>query len=303
MPATARTVPPLDALNGAEPPADVAGPSGQVYGGASFCCLRPHDLPRLLAILLVESRFFEPVVALCIVANVGVMAWNSPVDPPGTPKADVIAQCEVVFRWIFTAEMLIRMIAYGVFAHRQSYLRNAWCLLDFVVVSFAWLPALYPGFGNFTGLRTLRTVRPLRTLRFVPGMSTLITSLLGSLPQLGTVAGLCAFVFLVFGIVGEQLFQGALHYRCAPQAALEAVFVVPGGRRLKGGSSGGDFADVTFCHPAATRDAQAARAACPPGEACAYFWDNPPGHATSFDSVLEACMAIVQVRACACARA
>ena len=67
--------------------------------------------------------------------------------------------------------------------------------------------------------RALRTVRPLRTLRFVPGMSTLITSLLGSLPQLGTVAGLCAFVFLVFGIVGEQLFQGALHYRCAPQAA------------------------------------------------------------------------------------
>jgi hypothetical protein len=46
---------------------------------------------------LVESSIFEPFIALTITANIVTMAANSPLDPPGTPKAEFIEVCGMLF--------------------------------------------------------------------------------------------------------------------------------------------------------------------------------------------------------------
>ena len=56
-------------------------------------------------------------------------------------------------------------------------------------------------------------------------MPQLINNVLSSLPKLGDVALLCAFIFLVFGIVGVQLFKGRMHYRCALPGFNDSVVV------------------------------------------------------------------------------
>jgi hypothetical protein len=61
----------------------------------------------------------------------------------------------------------------------------------------------------------MRALRPLRTLRFLPGMPVLIGSIFKSIPALGNVSGLCSFIFLIFGIVGEQ--QQRKHMHAAQQ--------------------------------------------------------------------------------------
>ena len=99
--------------------------------------------------------------------------------------------------------------------HRGAYLRDAWCQLDFIVVSLAWLPIIFPSMGNTSSLRAVRALRPLRALKRVPGMPLLVQWILEVLPKLGTVMLLCSFIFLVFGIVGMELFKGTTHYRCA----------------------------------------------------------------------------------------
>ena len=111
--------------------------------------------------------------------------------------------------------MLSKILAYGFLMHRGSYLRDAWCQLDFVVVSLAWVPIFFPSFGNYSVIRSVRALRPLRALKRVPGMPVLISSIMAAMPKLGNVMALCGFIFLVFGIVGMELFKGALHYRCA----------------------------------------------------------------------------------------
>ena len=111
--------------------------------------------------------------------------------------------------------MLIKMSAYGFICHREAYLRDAWCQLDFVVVTLAWLPILFPDMGNYSVLRAFRALRPLRALKRVPGMPMLVQWILSVLPKMGNVLMLCGFVFLVFCIVGMELFKGALHNRCA----------------------------------------------------------------------------------------
>ena len=171
------------------------GPSGRLYSSTSFMCLRPAQQLRYSAIMTVESRFFEPFILLTILANCATMAWESPLDPPGTLKAKLINDyAEWVYLYIFTAELCVKMLAYGVIGHRGSYLRDAWCQLDFVVVALAWLPIIFPGFGNFSALRAFRALRPLRALKRVPGMPVLIQWIVDVLPRLGSVIMLCAFI-------------------------------------------------------------------------------------------------------------
>lgn len=98
------------------------GRFGRVYSHLSCCWLRPSDEPRRWAILLVESRWMDPLVLMIILLNCFTLAWESPLDLPGTWKAMLIEELEWVFLWIFTLEMLLKMLAFGVWSSKNSYL-------------------------------------------------------------------------------------------------------------------------------------------------------------------------------------
>lgn len=192
----------------------------------------PASQPRHFCIQLVEHWLFEPFIALVITLNCIELAWESPLDPPGTWKAEFIDQTEAIFLYIFTAEMLCKIVAYGFAGHRHAYLSDHYCILDFAVVTLAWVPYIVPGAGNFTGLRTIRAMRPLRTLQYVPGMPTLVASIIQAVAQLGSVLAILGFLFLIFGILGVGLFQGALHYHCTGSECLRATLVHPSSSKL-----------------------------------------------------------------------
>ena len=90
-----------------------------------------------------------------------------------------------------------------------AYLRDPWNWLDFIVVVAAWW-----GMYNATVLRTFRILRPLRGLNKWPSMKMLVRSLLRSLPPMKYVGYLMAFLLLIFGVVGVQLWNGLLHGQC-----------------------------------------------------------------------------------------
>ena len=181
----AERLPGLEALLQPEPALEVQGPSGRIYHDRSIFCLRPADQPRRAAIFFVEWRWFDPFILFVIIANCSSMAWESPLDPPGTSKADLIDVLEIIYLYVFTVELLSKVLAYGFVMHPHSYLRDAWCQLDFVVVSLAWLPILFPSFGNYSVIRSVRALRPLRALKRVPGMPVLISSIMAAMPKLG----------------------------------------------------------------------------------------------------------------------
>ena len=210
----------LDALDaGAR---KITGPSGKEYYGAALLCgLWISHQPRKAAIQIIESRWFDPLILCTILTNCVTMAWQSPLDPPGTPKADLIDVLEWLYLYIFTFELVAKIFAYGFVVQEGSYLRDAWCQLDFVVVSLAWIPIVFPSFGNYSVIRSVRALRPLRALKRVPGMPQMISAVMAAFPKLGNVVALCGFIFLVFGIVGMELFKGALHHRCALDGFVE----------------------------------------------------------------------------------
>lgn len=91
------------------PPAEVLGPSGNVYRAKSLGCLRPADEPRRSAIFLIEAPRFDTFILLAIVANCAQLAWQSPLDPPGTRKAAIVDAAEIVFLLIFTFELCAKV--------------------------------------------------------------------------------------------------------------------------------------------------------------------------------------------------
>ena len=118
----------------------------------------------------------------------------------GTPAASTygpgnsaIDDSELFFTVVFTIEMLVKMIASGVFFEREAYLKDGWNVMDFVVVVVS-LVSLVPGMGsNVSALRVIRVLRPLRTLSVLPGMRTLIGTMIRSIPMIGNVLLFCIF--------------------------------------------------------------------------------------------------------------
>ena len=304
-PQDARSIRGLDALHESPTAKEVVGPSGKIYASTSLgcCMLQPGHFPRSRCILLVESRLFDPVILLTILANCATMAWESPLDLCCTPKADFLAKSEWVFLTIFTAELVLKISAYGFIGHREAYIHDAWCQLDFVVVSLAWLPLLFPAAGNYSVLRAFRALRPLRALKRVPGMPVLIEWVLSVTPKMGNVLLLCGFLFLVCSIVGMELFKGTLHYRCALPGFVETIgHPVPPLRRslselqepydsgvLQGAYDSGVLQEPydtgVACKPTGVADDHPACASFPAGTSCSYFDSNPAHGMTSFDSV------------------
>ena len=108
---------------------------------------------------------------------------------------------------------MIHVIANGFIYGKETYLRNAWNWIDFIVVVSSLL-SLHPALGNVSFLRAFRLFRPLRSVKELPNMKVLVNTLLNSLVNLGQVLIFAIFFMLIFSILGTSLWAGAPHYRC-----------------------------------------------------------------------------------------
>ena len=96
-----------------------------MYAHLAIWCWLPGHVPRKWAIRVVEFPLFDPFILLTILANCATMAWQSPLDPPGTWKAGFIDVLEMVYLYIFTVELLSKVLAYGFLMHEHAYLCDA----------------------------------------------------------------------------------------------------------------------------------------------------------------------------------
>lgn len=76
------------------------------------------------------------------------------------------------------------------------------------------LPTAAISAAGALSLRTVRLLKPLRTISTNQAMRTLVTALVNCVPMLFNVLALWMLVFVLFGIVGMQLWMGQLHNCC-----------------------------------------------------------------------------------------
>jgi hypothetical protein len=128
------------------------------------------------------------------------------------------------FVGLFALEAVLKSVMRGfLFNGNRSYLRNGWNFIDFVIVlsgiALLCTDALLPadsGSKQLAALRALRMLRALRPLRLASrskGMQVVATAIIKSVPPLGNVILVGLLFYLVFAILGVNLFAGTF-YSC-----------------------------------------------------------------------------------------
>lgn len=124
---------------------------------------------------------FDHFIIFLIVLNslfLGIMDYTDTENR--TVQKQIVEKSELFFIIAFTIEFIIQVIATGFIIGKNTYLRDAWNWLDFIVVITSLL-SLHPVLGNVSALRTFRLFRPLRSISSLPSMKLLVGTLLSSI--------------------------------------------------------------------------------------------------------------------------
>ena len=105
----------------------------------------------------------------------------------------------------------MKIVAFGfVFCGPESYIRNSWNIIDFVIVvlSIISIMPLNINLNIFKVLRLMRVLRPLRVISKNDGLRLSIQSLLMAIPSIFNVILIALLFFLIFGIMGVNYMKG-----------------------------------------------------------------------------------------------
>uniref|UniRef100_A0A8C4TUH0 Sodium channel protein n=1 Tax=Falco tinnunculus TaxID=100819 RepID=A0A8C4TUH0_FALTI len=182
---------------------DITSERGRVWWNIRKTCFR-----------IVEHDWFETFIVFMILLSSGALAFEDIYIEQRKVIRTILEYADKVFSYIFVIEMLLKWVAYGF----KVYFTNAWCWLDFLIVDVSiisltanWLG--YSELGAIKSLRTLRALRPLRALSRFEGMRVVVNALLGAIPSIMNVLLVCLIFWLIFSIMGVNLFAGK-YYRC-----------------------------------------------------------------------------------------
>uniref|UniRef100_A0A3Q2C7F0 Voltage-dependent L-type calcium channel subunit alpha n=1 Tax=Cyprinodon variegatus TaxID=28743 RepID=A0A3Q2C7F0_CYPVA len=248
-------------------------------------CLTLNNPIRRACISLVEWKPFDIFILLSIFANCVALAIYIPF--PGDDSNSTNQELETVeyaFLIIFTIETFLKIIAYGLVMHQNSYVRNGWNMLDFVIVIVGLFSVVLemitkdadsggqtggkPGGFDVKALRAFRVLRPLRLVSGVPSLQVVLNSIIKAMVPLLHIALLVLFVIIIYAIIGLELFIGKMHATC--------------------------YVIKTEEEPAPCAVSGHGRRCLVNGTICREGWQGPNNGITNFDNFLFAMLTVFQ---------
>uniref|UniRef100_A0A286XJV3 Sodium channel protein n=1 Tax=Cavia porcellus TaxID=10141 RepID=A0A286XJV3_CAVPO len=127
---------------------------------------------RKTCFLIVEHNWFETFIIFMILLSSGALAFEDIYIEQRKTIRTILEYADKVFTYIFILEMLLKWTAYGF----VKFFTNAWCWLDFLIVA------------------------------------VVVNALVGAIPSIMNVLLVCLIFWLIFSIMGVNLFAGKYHY-------------------------------------------------------------------------------------------
>ncbi|XP_033618993.1 voltage-dependent T-type calcium channel subunit alpha-1G, partial [Fukomys damarensis] len=176
----------------------------------------PQSRFRLLCHRIITHKMFDHVVLVIIFLNCITIAMERPKIDPHSAERIFLTLSNYIFTAIFLAEMTVKVVALGWCFGEQAYLRSSWNVLDGLLVLISVIDILVSMvsdsgtkiLGMLRVLRLLRTLRPLRVISRAQGLKLVVETLMSSLKPIGNIVVICCAFFIIFGILGVQLFKG-----------------------------------------------------------------------------------------------
>ncbi|XP_056130820.1 voltage-dependent L-type calcium channel subunit alpha-1D [Lampris incognitus] len=131
----------------------------------------------------------------------------------------VLGYADYVFTSVFTVEIILKMTVYGAFLHTGSFCRNAFNLLDLLVVSVSLMSFFLhsSAISVVKILRVLRVLRPLRAINRAKGLKNVVQCVFVAIRTIGNILIVTSLLQFMFACIGVQLFKGRF-YSCTDEA-------------------------------------------------------------------------------------
>ncbi|CAF1611952.1 unnamed protein product [Adineta ricciae] len=202
----------------------------------SLYLFSPSNRFRQFLKRLIVRKSFDYSILFFIALNCITLAMERPSIPTHSTERYFLNITNYIFTVIFSIEMMTKVIACGLMWGPNAYLHTGWNVMDgsLVIISIVDLLTMHRGpiptttttthmpnvesdaatriFSMLRVFRLLRTLRPLRVISRAPGLKLVVQTLMSSLRPIGHIVVICCTFFIIFGILGVQLFKGKFYY-------------------------------------------------------------------------------------------
>ncbi|ULT83280.1 hypothetical protein L3Y34_012492 [Caenorhabditis briggsae] len=192
----------------------------------SLFLMGPKNPLRIKCLQTTQKKWFDYTILFFIGINCITLAMERPSIPPDSFERRFLQVSGYIFTVIFTGEMMMKVIANGCFIGQSAYFKDGWNILDGILVVISLINVTFELlatgdspkiFGVIRVLRLLRALRPLRVINRAPGVKLVVMTLISSLKPIGNIVLICCTFFIIFGILGVQLFKGMMYHCIGPE--------------------------------------------------------------------------------------
>ncbi|TNN73250.1 Voltage-dependent L-type calcium channel subunit alpha-1S [Liparis tanakae] len=200
---------------------EFSGPKEKIVpipDGSSFFFLGKKNCLRVACHNLIHHPYFTNLILVFIILSSISLAAEDPIKSHSFRNI-VLGYADYVFTSVFTVEIVLKMTVYGAFLHSGSFCRNAFNLLDLVVVgvSLASFFLHSSAISVVKILRVLRVLRPLRAINRAKGLKNVVQCVFVAIRTIGNILIVTTLLQFMFACIGVQLFKGRF-YSCTDEA-------------------------------------------------------------------------------------
>ena len=153
------------------------------------------------------SPMVNSLIFLCIIINTIMLSLDKYPDYD-EGFMEFLALSNVVFTIVFTAEMILKIIAFGA----KDYIRDKFNCFDALIVLFSIIDLfLINGTSSFSALRAFRLFRILKIFR-VGNLRVLFDSITMTIGAIVNYIVLLILFIYIYALLGMQFFAGKLKF-------------------------------------------------------------------------------------------
>lgn len=144
-----------------------------------------------------------------------LLTLDNPLNDENGDLAQALSKIDYLMTALFTLECMINICVCGFLMNGpNSYLKDSWNVLDFLIVLFSLVSVATVGLNLeiLKVFRMLRVLRPLRVLKRNFGLKIQVVSLLNSIPGITNLLTITMLLLMLFGIQGVNFFAGKMSY-------------------------------------------------------------------------------------------
>eukprot|EP00794_Sanderia_malayensis_P011435 gene11437-12631_t len=167
---------------------------------------------RIAFFKIVTSTWFPKLCLISIIISTLLLAFEDPLKR-NKKFSDALRYCDYVFTGLFTVEIVLKIIVYGlIFGHRSCFLRDKMNVTDTIIVVLSVTNIILDAVGIDVPLqlRVLRVLRVFRGLKISKDLQCVVNCLVTTLGKIFNYFLLYLLLLFIYAVIGVKMYAGKL---------------------------------------------------------------------------------------------